>query len=475
MFETPLRSLLAFVMLLTIVLVAGFVFNGNGDISLERRPMPDDYSDAEIFNLLNPLQSGDEMPQQTGEASPLGQVDDPMNYVLWLNVSGFRPDYVEKATTPFFDEITSRGYFTKRLIPAFPTLRWPSLVSQATGASADVHQVICDTMRDPETGSLTTHPFDLASLGAEPIWTTAKRQGIRVLVHDWPFSQQQPAQHTADAFLDEINPALDDTERLKILLDAWAKNAGEGKERIRLIMASLAGLDQAARKSGCRMDETYQVVKNLDTAMSLFFDELKEKWTSELARNGDRLLVILSTDRGMVDVTKLVNLKELIADDMKPYAQIAFSDAMGHVWVQNLPDGVTMDLALTKIQEAMGERIYWDIYRREAIPEEWKLGSGPKIGDLVIQLKSGYAFTDESGPEAVFAPAEVSGPFAAAGLTVRSSSRMRGLTWIFELTEHWEPVAGDEFDATRLHATVCRILGIEPSESANPEALEIGL
>tara|TARA_R110002096_G_scaffold16106_33_gene55238 strand:+ start:4356 stop:5795 length:1440 start_codon:yes stop_codon:yes gene_type:complete len=474
MFETPLRSLMSFINILVVALVAGLVFNGNNTIAYTWQPMEDDYSIEELNQLLHPELMADktEAGSTDSVASSSGKVDDPINYVFWLNISGLRTDYVDKASTTFFDQASSRGFYSKKLIPSFPTLRWPSLVSQATGTTADVHGIVNDAMLIPGSSEVVLNPTDLELLKADPIWTTAKRQGIRVLVHDWPFSQNQPSEHAADISLPEFDPSKQDASRLKALLDAWSANAGSDKDRIRLVMASLNGLDDAARKHGCRTPKVYSAFSNLDSELNVFFDELKKSWPT-LARNGDRLFVILSTDHGMVDVTKLVNLSELIAEDMRPYAKLAFSDTLGQVWVQNLPEGVTTEKALDKIEEAMGDRIYWDIYRKETIPDEWMLGEGPHIGDLVIQLKSGYAFTDQSGSEAVFAPDEVGGQVAASGLTVRSSSRMRGSTWIYEWPARRFAKEGEEVDATQLHATVCRILGIEPSAKANPNPIEI--
>lgn len=473
MFETPLRSLMSFINILLVTFMGGLVFNGNSSIAYTWQPMEDDYSLTELNNLLYPeLMAQESGSDGSGPVVSTDKVADPINYVLWLNVSGLRTDYIDKASTSFFDQASSRGFYSKKLIPSFPTLRWPSLVSQATGTTADVHGIVSDVMLNSESNEVVRHPTDLAMLKAEPIWITAKKQGIRVMVHDWPFSQNQPAEHAADVFLPEFDPTKNDSSRLKAILDAWSANAGTGQDRIRLVMASLNGLDDAARKNGCRTPEIYSAFSNLDSELNVFFDELKKSWPT-VARYGDRLFVIISTDHGMVDVTKLVNLSELIADDMRPYAKLAFSDTLGHVWVQNLPEGVTVEKALGKIEEAMGDRIYWDIYRRDTIPDDWMMGEGPHIGDLVIQLKSGYVFTDQSGSEAVFSPDEVGGQLAAGGLTVRSSSRMRGSTWIYEWPERRYAQEGEEVDATQLHATVCKLLGIEPSEQANQNPIEL--
>src|SRR5437870_3977939 len=62
-------------------------------------------------------------------------------------------------------------------------------------------------------------------LGAEPIWLTAKRQGLRTLVYDWPLSQNENGAVKCDYFLTGFDSKLSDEQRLQRILDTWAKDA----------------------------------------------------------------------------------------------------------------------------------------------------------------------------------------------------------------------------------------------------------
>ena len=471
MFETPMRSLMTFTNVIIALFLAALFFHSNGAINYQWTPLEGDYSEQELFALLNPEDPS--LEKNETDATPAVPSGPATNYVLWLNISGMRTDYIDKATTPFFDDAISQGYTTKRFEPVTPTLRWPNLVSQATGAGVSKHGILSDVMRHPGSGEIMRFPTDLSLLKAEAIWTTAKRQGIGVLVHDWPFSQTQPDENAADIYLAEFDPEVSDSDRLATLLEAWEGFEGTEGNQLRLIMASLDGIDQAARKLGCRNDQMYAAVTESDQVLGDFFDQIKEKW-STLANPQDHLFVFLTTDHGMMDVNKLINLGELIDPSMRNYVEIATSDTVGHLWMKNLPPEVEEATAVAKIEEALGDRIYWTVYKKADVPPEWDLGSGPTIGDWVIQLKSGYAFTEASGPEEVFAPSEIGEQFAASGLSTSQMSRMRGQAIVFRVGanvgQEWETV-----QANQIHPTVCKLLDISPGPDATGEALEIAV
>ncbi|MEM0969174.1 MAG: alkaline phosphatase family protein [Verrucomicrobiota bacterium] len=214
------------------------VWAGTDQVHMEWVAMDDDQSLAEFNQALNPPTEVAEY--DSSSTTEMAESEAGENYVLWINVSGFRSDYVESTGSPFFDQMKDNGSYTEKLKPDFPSLRYPSLISQATGKGIDEHGVTGNSLRHPDTGELIDNPTDLSFLKAEPIWTTAKRQGIPVLVQHWPFSQEQPSEHAADSFLSSVDDSLSDEERLTSLLDAWKAHTGENK--IRLAMTSLLGI-----------------------------------------------------------------------------------------------------------------------------------------------------------------------------------------------------------------------------------------
>ena len=95
------------------------------------------------------------------------------------------------------------------------------------------------------------------------------------------------------------------------------------------------------------------------------------------------------------------------------------------------------------------------------------------VGDRVLVLKAGYAFTDATGKEPVFDPGEGPKKFGGFGYPVELSIRMSGqaIIWGFPTS----PASGDlgEINFQKFHATVAKLLGIKPADGAVTETLSV--
>src|SRR5687767_6032677 len=69
------------------------------------------------------------------EDAPKGSV------VLWISLDGVRSDYLSPERTPFLTQLMQEGMYSRQLAPAFPSVTFPSHVSQATGTPVAVHGV----------------------------------------------------------------------------------------------------------------------------------------------------------------------------------------------------------------------------------------------------------------------------------------------------------------------------------------------
>ncbi|MEM7013530.1 MAG: nucleotide pyrophosphatase/phosphodiesterase family protein, partial [Verrucomicrobiota bacterium] len=424
-----------------------FVWGGTEQVTFTWVEMDDDFEVAEF-----------ETPRySTTHEETAAPVLDGENFVLWLSISGFRADYLEKADTPFLDGVG--GTSSRAFTPTFPALNWSSLMSQATGLTADGHGIVGNTMRDPNTGKSVPYPTKLSVLKAEPIWTTAKKAGLGVLVHDWPFSQEQP-EAAADVFKPTFDISLSDEDRLNALFDAWASHQGENK--LRLIMGSLHGLRKAAQTHSTSEEETLQAITKLDATLSGFFRKVIDKWPDLRNGEGDKLHVVITTDHGMVDAEKLINFEDLMGDMAKQVDYIV-DEGIAHIWFKDTPpDGMDMDEFVEFYDSELKKRTYWRSFSQDTFPSDWKLAAeGGHLGDRLLLLKPPYAFHTEKGSEAVYAPAETGGPFAASGYWVNDSSRMKGQMFAFSLT------GGGSFSddlgevrATQIYPSVCQLLGI---------------
>jgi hypothetical protein len=394
----------------------------------------------------------------------------PRNRVLWISIASFRGDYMEKAEAPFLKEMVGQGGTTSSLMPVFPTLHYPCLITQATGMPVSSHGISGNKMRDPETKEILDRPTKLSLLKAEPIWTTAKKQGLTVLVHDWPLSQEQPGDAAADVFLKSFDDGKTDEVRLSGLLEAWSSFKGPAK--IALAMASLHGLEKAAMENGSREAKTFEAVTKLDSDLKTFFDKLRDAWPT-LSNPGDKLYVILSTDHGRADAEKVINFTHLMGP-LAEHVEYTVDAGVANIWFKEPPAGTTLDAYTKKYDEELRARIYWRSYPRGEYPSNLELGSGgPFLGDRLLILKSGYAFSEAKGSEPVYSPSETGGPFSFGGYPAKESSRMKGQAFFFELGGGGRAADLGQVFAAQLYPTVCKLLGITGNEGVTATALNV--
>ena len=475
------KSLASSLFTLFIVIFAGllllFITKGSADLSFQRVAMAGDESTqqylAAIIKRDNPEPSSTEVPDDPGMSTaeePEVVAGDGPKVVLWVSIPGFRGDYIENSDTPFFDRMIDEGGSTTKLRPNFPCVEFPAHVSLATGTLVETHGIPLDSFRT-ESGEIVNRPLDQSLMRAEPIWTTATRQGIRTLVHDWPLSQNQSGDHVAAHTLASYDPALTDQQRLDALWETWSNDKDENK--LRLLMVKLDGLLDAGMKNGPREDGTYKAVTELDQMLGNFFQKIEENW-AEIGPEKGGLVVVMTTDHGLVDLDKNINLVQLLGDDLMKNLDVVAHDAVGHLFFKDLPENEAQaQLVKDNLDGELKKRIYFRTLQREELPAEWNYNVDGRVGDRVLVLKNGYAFTDETASEPVFDPSEGPGLFGGFGYPVETSVRMSGQAIIWGWPE--SPTYGDlgEINFQKFHATVCKLLGIEPAEGAVTETLSL--
>lgn len=469
MFKSLGSSLISLFIAILSGLLLLFIWTGSDSLTFQRKGMDGDRSLADFQDaqrrdsMTIEVEDDAPMPDKPAEASNV-------NTVLWLSIPGFRTDYIKKADTPFFDKIIADGAETKKLKPTFPCLAYPSHAALATGAPVEKHGIPADSFR--KDGETLKEPTDTGLLTAEPIWATATRQDRRVIVHDWPLSQNQSGDAAAAHFLTEYDSSLTDQQRLDKLMEVWT--ADKDEKKIRLVMARLNSINDAGHKFGPRAEETIAAMSALDKTLESFFGQLQEKWKN-LGNPGDNLVLIISTDHGMAELQKNINLPDSMGEVMNKRADYLVNEAVANIYFKDLPE---TDAAKAKFYEAFDRelkaRIYWRSYTAETLPAEWKFNVPGRIGDRVLVAKSGFAFTEATSEEPVFEPSAGPELFGTWGYPVEDTSRMNGQAVIWGFP-NGSPASGDlgEISSLRFHPTVCKLLGIETSKDATEEPLPV--
>ena len=408
-----------------------------------------------------------------GEAGYFGREDpesgEPVTAVFWISVDGFRPDYLDRAETPFFDRILAEGAYSREHQVVFPSLTFPSHVSQATGVPVREHGIPMNRFYDSETGAQYHYPGDSRLLETEPIWTTAARQGLRVISLDWPLAHAQTGPHAAEIFDPEFPRGLSDAERLRRPFQRWLED--KAREPFRLTMGYAAGPDRPGHRYGPDSDEVIEAVERIDALLGAHYQALVARWNERMAAE-DRFYFIITSDHGMSPVRTLVHPERLTGIEASEGVQLMFGANVAHVYLDSeLPPEQRKNLTKTVLNR-IDELPFARAHTRDTLPPEWAYDHPSRTGDLVIALDPGYSFS-RTPEELTVDAAEAGGPLGMHGYDPREDPNMQTIAFF---QRHPRPLGGVDLGpvhSLQLHPTVARLLNIQPAAGATAEPIEL--
>lgn len=480
--KSAVFGIFTLVAVLIFTFTLGFVWTGSAGVQYKRVAMAGDRSNAEVLKKY-----GDDLKARSEEVDlevmDVGLGDEQYgsgnvggggdNVVVWINIPGFRGDYIEQSAAAFLKQIADEGGSTTRMRPNFPPVAYQSSTTMATGATSNIHGIPSDTFRvGGEGGEIVNRPMDPSVLQAEPIWQTATRQGMPTLVHDWPLSQNQTGPNKATYFLTDYNPDETDEQRLDRMWEAWAGHQGDKK--LRLLMCRLEDILKAGLINGPRAEETYDAVKKTDALLEAFIEKTKAAWSNLRSSKDGNLAFLITTDHGLAELDKNVNIGALLGPEIMENIEVAAHDAIAHIYFKNLPEGAAeANLRKDQIDSELKKRIYFRTYKQEDLPSDWKYSSaGGRVGDRVLVLKTGFSFSSIEAEEPVFDPSEGEGFYGGFGFPVSDSIRMSGQVILWGYPQQVSYGDFDEIDQTVFHGSVCKLLKINTSEKATDKILD---
>ncbi|HEY5339059.1 MAG TPA: ectonucleotide pyrophosphatase/phosphodiesterase [Rhizomicrobium sp.] len=306
--------------------------------------------------------------------------------VVVVLFDGFSPAMMDAAkTTPNFDIIKRDGAWSRHLVPVFPSLSLANHTSFATGCWPEHHGVMSNTFYDPKMGRFgirATPQDDDADWhqGCESMWEAAKRQGVSTAVYNWAGR----ASGKRGILATFANPLVAWGKRPTdqwVVAQAIKMLHDTSPNHPRLIALYMQGPDEFAHYHGVTAPETLAAVRQSDAYVGQLMQAIR---TMPASREGT---LIIGTDHGMIDVSPMVNMTRL----MNMY------DIKGKV----AADGATAFLYLDKgesadrVANALAPYKYaFDVYRTGHYPSFAHLGTGPRLGDLLVVAHPPYWVVD---------------------------------------------------------------------------------
>lgn len=302
--------------------------------------------------------------------------------VVYVLFDGFSPAELDAAhPTPHFDELKREGAWSRHLVPAFPTISLINHTTAYTGCWPEHHGIVSNIFVDPKLGRFGAPDADSGDAkwrtGCETMWEAAERQGVRAAA----FNTVQRWSSVSGPRATYINPEVpwkkhesDDTviERaLKVLKD-------NGPNHPRLIVLYFSFPDNQAHTYGVTGAETEAAVRHADAVTGRLMAAIR---ALPPGREGT---LVVGTDHGMIDVGPIINLGRIFAEN-DIHADQATDGASSYIYVDKTKDSVAR---VQKALEAYPQ--LFAVYRTGHYPAYAHLGTGPRVGDLMLVTHPPY-------------------------------------------------------------------------------------
>ena len=355
-----------------------------------------------------------------------------------VSLDGFRWDYPQMYDTPFLDSLGSRGV-RAMMRPSFPSKTFPNHYTLATGLVPDHHGIIANrfydvasgrtfSIGDPATGK------DGSFFGGEPIWLTARRQGVRVGVVYWPGSDVAIRGQYPDYYHDYAKKPLltyaerlDEVERLLTLPD---------DRRPRLVMLYFDEPDASGHRYGPASHETRAAVERLDSLLAGLYARVRA------LPGGEDINFIVTSDHGMAPTSprRIIRLSEYLKPD---WCERVLADLPTLIFPK---DGHEDD-----ILKALERAPHLRVWRREDVPAYLRYGSNANVAPIVLLPDNGWVVSEDGRVNAGNHGFDPTGPDLCVPFRAEGPDFRRGY------------VREELFDNTCIYPLLAHLLGIEPA------------
>ena len=378
--------------------------------------------------------------------------------VVLMLFDGFSPAYVGKYATPNLDRMRAEGAFTDRMLPAFPSISLIGAFTISTGCWPEQHGIVTNKFIDPEKG-LYDHSSDADWLtGCEGMHVAAERQGIKSAALGWVGRYSGTKGDLASIVSPDrvFSEYPSDESRAEQVLAELAKPAAE---RPRLILAYFKGPDGAGHFTGMDSPETKARVEASDAIVGRILD------AAAASDDAGNIAVMVTTDHGMMPVEKVVNIARILRRHSIT-ARAVSTGTTSFLYFDDPTDAVVDDALVT-----LGTYLDLDVTRPADQPESWHLGTGPRVGDLIVSAHPPLFIEDiEEWPWYTHFLRYIGPDYIDSSMSLQATHGYPSDTPGVEgILYGWGSgiAKGQEVESVRaidIHPTVMQLLGAKPGE-----------
>ena len=304
------------------------------------------------------------------------------NYTVIISLDGLRWDYLDTYDVPFMNQLAREG--VKAVMqPSFPSKTFPNHYTLATGLTPDHHGIIANIFWDREKGveySLSNKETraDSRYYGGDPVWLTAKHQGVKTATVFWVGSDVAVKGEYPTYWRDYQTQQLDFEGRVDEIIRLLSMPE---KDRPHLVMAYFEEPDRSGHDNGPMHRNTRLAVENMDLLLSKLWARI------QLLPFADKVNFIVTGDHGMASV------------DPKRFVDI--DDVLPKRWYERFcNDYPTLIYAsapqyIDSICDALQRVDHIRAWKRADIPAYLGYGTDKNMGDVVVLPDVGWLFADK--------------------------------------------------------------------------------
>lgn len=306
-----------------------------------------------------------------------GEGQQKRNLTIVVSLDAFRWDYPTIYNTPWLDSIAANGV-AATMVPSYPSSTFPNHFTLATGLVPDHHGIVNSQFWAPEKGELfsmgdSATRYNPYYFGGEPIWVTAKKQGVKSASIYWVGSDVAIQGLYPDYYLRWDNePRLTYPQRVD---EALRIAKLPESERPSLLMVYFDEPDWTTHHYGPVAEESEAVIEQLDSLMGILYRGLKE------LDYGVNLIV--TSDHGMTEISdeKFISIEQTVNPDW--VERIVSTNPTTIFCKEGCRDSLFEQLSKVK---------HISVWRKEEVPAHLNYGTSNHLGDLIVAPDLGWQF-----------------------------------------------------------------------------------
>ena len=306
-----------------------------------------------------------------------GEGQQKRNLTIVVSLDAFRWDYPTIYNTPWLDSIAANGV-AATMVPSYPSSTCPNHFTLATGLVPDHHGIVNSQFWAPEKGELfsmgdSATRYNPYYFGGEPIWVTAKKQGVKSASIYWVGSDVAIQGLYPDYYLRWDNePRLTYPQRVD---EALRIAKLPESERPSLLMVYFDEPDWTTHHYGPIAEESEAVIEELDSLMGILYRGLKE------LDYGVNLIV--TSDHGMTEISdeKFISIEQTVNPDW--VERIVSTNPTTIFCKEGCRDSLFNQLSKVK---------HISVWRKEEVPAHLNYGTSNHLGDIIVAPDLGWQF-----------------------------------------------------------------------------------